>query len=362
MMRIDLHTPIDSRKGFTLLELVIVLGILSVLTMLLTRSFTEKQHELRVERSNRLLETLDRAIAGDRWGNGGLNGSNPCVVGEMGRLPRAVTNVADETILTLAELVRQPEAAAPFGVYPAVPFCRAAQAQGIVPLPMDERVFVPMGWRGPYLQLPPGMREPFVYDGWGNAMVSQNTSLAGLPDPDAGLLPSRLLAETWADDETDSPSAQTATNGMPIAFIRHLGANGLSSRTEGIETGFDRDVVIAPVSNAFTDVVSGYLRFAASATGAVVRIYGPPPAVTDDVDARRPMVWEWRQTGVWEAGEVIPFTISNRLERMTAGLRMLRASAFGNGSDTQYSIPIQLILTPGTTVVPQTLSLEQRTP
>ena len=193
-------------------------------------------------------------------------------------------------------------------------------------------------------------------------MVSRNAVFETVPDAVEEGLPNRLLGEAWAEDESDSPVAQAATNGMPIAFIRHLGANGLSARTEGVEEGFDRDVVAAPVSNAFTEVVAGYLKIPEGMTEAVVRLYGPPPAATDPADARRPMAWEWRRSGDGLSGTVVPFAISNRAERMTVGMRVLRACAFDDSSVTNYSAPVQIRLTPGTTVVPQTLLLEQSTP
>ena len=50
--------------GFTLLELVLVLSILSVATLLLTQSFSGYQHEQRVRRSNAMLAELLVAISG----------------------------------------------------------------------------------------------------------------------------------------------------------------------------------------------------------------------------------------------------------------------------------------------------------
>lgn len=334
------------RQGFTLLELVIVLGILSVLTMLASRGITNRQHELRADKADALLADVEAAIVGDRFAKDTERAS---FVGDMGRLPRAVTNSLDETQLTLGELFVKPARAVVFGVYPAKGnLCSGA---GLRSLPMDDGVMVPMGWRGPYLRLGPGVTEPFVRDPWGSPMVSWNARGAATNAED------RLMGETW-----DGLTEPVATNGMPIAFIRHLGANGLSGLTEGEETGYDKDVVIAPVSNAFVTAVNGYVEMPEAAVSLVVRAYGPPPNPASEADAKRVMAWEWRRSGVWTEGDRVPFAMTNLSERMTTGLRMIRACAVTGGAVTNFSVPMPVVLTPGANVLTAVLKIDRKAP
>lgn len=355
----------EKAPGFTLLELVIVLGILSAITLLLTRDFAAGQHERRWNRSNDTLEELGRAIEGDRFWRPREDGDAPppSFAADMGRLPRAVTNRSDESELTLGELFFRPENAVSFGVYPAWPkLCAAAGRQGVKPSPMDRGVRVPMGWRGPYLRLPPGRAEPFVRDGWGNPLVSRNAARAGRLDFPAGDLPNRLLGEQWGEkgtrDGIETGDSQEATNGMPVAFIRHLGGNGLSALTEGPEEGFDRDVSIAPVSNVFAEAVAGCVEIPTNISGAltlVVRLYGPPPAPENPADAARVMAWEWRASpDTLSPGMPVPFLLTNRTERMTAGPRIIRA-AIVRGPVTIPAPPVAVRLSPGTNSLPKTL-------
>lgn len=335
-----------NRRGFTLLELVIVLGILSVLTMLASRGIANRQHELRADKANALLDDLETAIVGDRFSKGPERAS---FVADMGRLPRAVTNSSDETQLTLGELFVKPAGAVVFGAYPAKKnLCAGA---GLSSLPMDGGVMVAMGWRGPYLRLGPGVAEPFVRDPWGNPLVSRNAAVGATNAED------RLLGASW-----DGLTGTAATNGMPIAFIRHLGADGLSELTEAEETGYDKDIVIAPVSNAFATALSGYVETPEAAVSLVVRVYGPPPNPVSAADAARVMAWEWRGTGAWAAGDRVAFTMTNLTERMTVGLRMVRACAVTSGSVTNFSVPTPVELRSGANVLPAVLTIDRKTP
>lgn len=346
--------------GFTLLELVLVLSILSVATLLLTQSFSGYQHEQRVRRSNALLAELLAAISGAP--PVAANGTEqPFFVGDLGRLPRAVTNGNDRAQLTLGELVERPEFAPEYGVFSAkTNLCARARADGLSPLPMDNGVMVPMGWRGPYLKLLPGAESPWVRDGWGNAMVSKNAA-EGRLDFSAGELPNRLLGADWAYG--DGVAEQSATNGMPVCFIRHLGADGLSELTEGPADSYDRDVSVAPVSNAFVRAVSGYIRLPTNAPAwAVVRVYGPNPDPVSEADSSRVMAWEWREKFTETGGRSVPFVLTNRTARMTAGQRMIRVCTYDGGGVTNYGNPIPVRLLPGTSVLNETLTAESSQP
>lgn len=354
-----------SVRGFTLLELVIVLSILSLMTLLLTESFTKDQHERRWNRSNETLDQLQQAIVGSIPYQGKTE-EQPFFVGDLGRLPYAVTNQLDERELTLGELFVRPETCPPYGVFSAAKnLCKAAKRAGIRSLPMDEHVCVAMGWRGPYLHLPPGKAEPFVRDGWGNAFVSRNNLFSFSAEEKDDFLPNRLLPESWERDEGVSDEIrEEITNRTEIAFIRHLGSDGLIGDFAGTDTEptEGEDVVISPVSNAYTTAVSGYVLIPTNATAVRVRVYGPPPVSFDQNDAKRVMVWEWKKRGVFQTGQMVPFLLTNQTVRMSAGRRMLRACSYQESSLTNYSVPVSIRLQSGTTYLPEALKMEQLQP
>ncbi|MDR0993883.1 MAG: prepilin-type N-terminal cleavage/methylation domain-containing protein, partial [Verrucomicrobiota bacterium] len=335
-----------SRAGFTLLELVVVLAILAAVTMLATREVAKQQHQLRYEQSRRLMDELEVAITGDRYARPVVDARRPppAFVEDMGRLPRAVTNQMDPAELTLGELFRMPEAAVPFGLFSATNRVAGAVSSN----QMDEGVWVPMGWRGPYMRLPAGDSDPFLRDGWGNPFTSKNADVGEL-QWSAGDLPNRLLGENWKEvyREENPPDAeeritlQRATNGMPIAFIRHLGANGLSPVTEGEESGYDMDVTIAPLSNAFA-TIRGTVEFPMNAVDVRVRLYGPPPDAATAEEAGRVMIWEATNLVPVDGSAAFAFTNAD----ITIGHRILRASASVVGTD-RFSAPRSVYLFPG---------------
>lgn len=353
--------PCAHDSGFTMLELVIVLSILSLMTILLTETFTKDQHERRWNCSNETMDQLRQAIVGQVPYRGEKEEA-PFFVNDMGRLPYAITNRTDERELTLSELFVRPPECPPYGVFPvAGNLCDAAKRAGIHSLPMDERVRVAMGWRGPYLHLPPGKAEPFVRDGWGNAFVSRNDRFPVTEEERDDLLPNRLLPEEWGRDETVADDIRgEMTNRAEIAFIRHLGSDGLPGNPTEPESEMDewKDVVISPVSNAYTTAVSGYVLIPTNATAVRVRLYGPPPSPIHRADAERVMVWEWKKRSVFRTGQMVPFLLTNRTVRMSIGQRILRACSYRESSSTNYSVPVSIRLQSGTTSLPEALKLE----
>lgn len=187
------------KRGFTLIELVVVLMILALVTHLAVRELGNVQRARLGQAANAQLEVVRDAV----W-HAVPDGEPTGFLVDMGRLPRAVvtTNEQGRMVGTLRELWTRPEGVASFALRPAVEsnLVVAASEKGVL---ADPAVIVPCGWRGPYLRLPPG-RDRLV-DAWGNPLET--------PD-DAGF--ARLLGR---DD-------RAVGAGEGIARVRHFGADG----------------------------------------------------------------------------------------------------------------------------------------
>ena len=296
-----------SARGFTLLELVIVLGIIATVTMLATREIGHAQDQVRYERSAALLQDVEYAIVGapdERSPDGRRQIGG--FVADMGRLPRAQgTNE-----LTLRELWQSPGVS--FDLRPAI------QANGVAV--EDPQVLVPGGWRGPYIRLPLGADN--LCDGWGNPFSSPLVASGG--DPLGAAYP-RLRS---ANDEPITVA------GQEIHMIRHLGANGVRSDTD---TGYDQDLAVVLTNDAISAGLKGYVEIRDGtslattnpALAVIVRVFGPDP----DSAAR---------IKVWEPGVPIPFTANPlvweipRSAGVTIGPRVVRAYLVDANSAAVY--------------------------
>jgi prepilin-type N-terminal cleavage/methylation domain-containing protein len=134
------------RRGFSLVELLVVLTILAVLTTIAVQSTSGVVEQQRFEATQKTLEQVRLAIIGDAQSTNAVTG----FVADMGRLP-----------LSLDELLTPPSDAVPFGLQAA-------------PAP-HSNVMVPHGWRGPYVRLPVGSLPQGMTqlrDGWGAVFSS----------------------------------------------------------------------------------------------------------------------------------------------------------------------------------------------
>ena len=134
------------RRGLTLLELIIALGILAVMSTIAVRSLDPLASQARYESTQRLLEELRvatlgslsaRQISGQRVISG--------FISDTGALPSS-----------LDDLITQPAALVSHSLQSF-----DSDRDGV------EDVTLSSGWRGPYVQLGPGQSS--LLDGWGNA-------------------------------------------------------------------------------------------------------------------------------------------------------------------------------------------------
>jgi len=161
-----------SHGGFTLVEMVVVLGLLALLTHLAIRELSHLQDGRKTQAADAQLENLQRAVYA-----GAPHAEATGFLADMGRLPQAVDAVharGSITNATLAELWAPPSAARPYAVRPAALTNLVA---GLTTELVDETVLVPTGWRGPYVRLPLGADE--LLDPWGNPVTTPD--MAGQP-------------------------------------------------------------------------------------------------------------------------------------------------------------------------------------
>ncbi|MBO7683386.1 MAG: prepilin-type N-terminal cleavage/methylation domain-containing protein [Kiritimatiellae bacterium] len=141
------------RRGFTLVELTLVLLVMAVTAHLAVR-------EVSHVRDARLALAADRQLRDIRAASlAFLSDTGRCVV---------VTNG------TLSELWKRPSDIPDYRVVPAVAGNIVAGADSRL---ANAGVMVPVGWRGPYLRLPPGKSR--LFDPWGNPVEAVDA--AGLP-------------------------------------------------------------------------------------------------------------------------------------------------------------------------------------
>lgn len=186
------------RKGFTLIEMTVVLVILATVTHLAVREMGHiKNGRMRDAARSQFKEIKDSVfnIAGGRATG---------FVADMGRLPRAhvSTNSFDVECVTLEELWHRPEGVGRYEVRQATDANLTAEEKYKKELE-DPEVWIACGWRGPYLSRPP--EDSRLVDAWGNRIENKD---------DAGY--NRLF----------TPGGSAAAAGEYISKIFHYGSDG----------------------------------------------------------------------------------------------------------------------------------------
>lgn len=192
------------KRGFTLIEMVVVLVVLGVLAHLAVR-------ELGRGRDARLTDAADRMlteIRGAVWTQDG--GGEPAgFLADMGRLPRSL----DELWEIPSDSRR---------------FCVTNAASG---------VYVPTGWNGPYLRLPPG--KSALYDPWGNDICATTnaqgfvTNVFHLGATGQLRTRSRDFPIVPAAGEKSSLVVALAAGGVESVAVEWFGPDGFGGVTNG---------------------------------------------------------------------------------------------------------------------------------
>ncbi len=148
MSRSNCVRVVAPRRGLTLLELVVVLGILALLSTVAVQSLEPIADQARYEATQRALDSVHRATAGKNEVS--FTANHACgYVADTGSFPSTVNDL----------LVR------PAGI----------SAHAVQTFDSDRNsvndVNLSSGWKGPYFQL--GIGSTSIIDGWGNSLAIQ---------------------------------------------------------------------------------------------------------------------------------------------------------------------------------------------
>ncbi len=175
-----------ARRGLTLAELVVVLGILAALAAVAIGSLSQVEQQNRFETTRRRLLAVEQAMLGDP-GLRDPDGSRIAFgfVGDMGRLPEAEDSDPGTQLCELWDNDKDDDDVDDFPVFALI------DAGGA-----NSDVVLGAGWRGPYLELPLGASA--LLDGPGNVF------------------------------ELDAADGLSAADGDTIVVVRSLGSDGAS--------------------------------------------------------------------------------------------------------------------------------------
>ena len=204
-------------KGFSLIELLVVLAILGLFVAMMTQVFTRGDDQRRFDETRARMQEIKKAILGSEGAYAYGQRQFAGYVADMGGLP------ALDDMGTPADLTDD---------QPKVLWEQET-------LPDWEYKDTPktwMGWRGPYLETPPG---DILKDGWGNPFVFDNTSPADLT-------------------------------------IVSYGADGLDESDENAGSGlFDDDITITIRQTEYMAPVAGRVEGFGNFNNVIVQLYYP---------------------------------------------------------------------------------------
>jgi len=248
--------PRPGTRGFTLLELVLVLAILATVTLMAAADLSRRRNGIRRGRSDRTLEELSLAIAGNPMAE--RDDAPRAFVEDLGRLPRAVawTNAAGGECVTLGELFERPAGVPAYQTVAASAATVCAAGGEAFDPAADAGASLSAGWAGPYARSKPGAGgAPWVRDGWGAPFLAK---------ADGGA-ENRISADGAFDD---------AEPGMAVAFLRHLGADAEPEGGAWARGGPDDADAVADLRRAVRATARCRVEFS-NATAVVFRLYVP---------------------------------------------------------------------------------------
>ncbi len=329
-------------RGFTLLEMVVVIAILAVLATVAIKSVDGRVDQSRYETTQRQLQEIEDATLGPqnvRQPDGTLLASG--FLSDVGRLPLSMPAIAADGTAQLngdgvqayqpAELWSTPNSLQAFSLVQATELDPSELNGGTLASPQD--VFVPCGWRGPYLRMSPGT--VLLKDGWGSFFDM--------------LKPDRTFAQT------------SGTTNFEAAILRSRGMDG---EIDGAAPNNDYrdDLYSAFKTNAFTAyptaaagdrctaTVFGAIHIRDATTGDLV-----PPLITDGSKILVKYFGPDPATGgakritavlTVTAGAEATYTLAD--PAITAGSRLLRAyQVKDDGSAIKKSSVIRITLAAG---------------
>lgn len=248
--------------GFTLLELLLVVAILSSLALAATTFVDNRDGQDRFEETRQRLEYIRKAVAGDtRWS---LN-DQPAVTGftaDMGRLPQ-----------NLDELIRQPTDCDPITVGSQTCAWSFDTSSGLW-----------AGWHGPYIHafieqsnLCSG-EQPYR-DGWGNAGCANDNfgwSVALADDPENIELPDDALKDALT---VKSKGSDGAVGGSDYA-VDYPASGYLVERSD-----FQFNLKGWSVSVRFVNPAGGTSVLPVASQTLKLRIYYPEHGIIKSVDS-----------------------------------------------------------------------------
>ena len=315
-------------RGFTLVEMLVVLAILVALASIAVTSLEGVQDQARNDATQRGMQSIEDAVLGQQ--NLHTPDGVPVITGfvaDIGRLPKAAIKTVNGVSQTQPqELWDNPYGLAAFGIKQAVIGNIPTGTAGTAPTgDEDSEVYVPCGWRGPYLRL--GIGQSALADGWGNPfelLKVDRTPVAVTPTPDE----ISIVRSLGVDNVRNS----TATND----YREDVYVNFNTSAFSGASTGQEYPAVSAS-DNYHAPLTVSVRNYDASPISAGVTVtlkyYGPDPATG------KIKVFTSAQT-VATSSANITFVISD--PAITIGSRVLRAY---DGTRKSAATPVVLLRT-----------------
>lgn len=167
-----MKSRLSIQNGFSLLELLVVLMLISVVGTIAIRSTVDIGYSARYEQTRDRLESIRTAIIGNpkRTINGQPDISG--FVADMGRLPVNLRELVDQNYCTVDRTIDETTSGAAAADCNAITADSWVNQTGYTAGTSDTLSF---GWNGPYLRISSGVTDPDTYtDGWGRE--SQNIS------------------------------------------------------------------------------------------------------------------------------------------------------------------------------------------
>ncbi len=269
-------------SGFTLLELVVVMAILAVIATIAVQSLDSRIDQNRYEATQAGLQNIQEAVIGpaNQHSPDGTRFASGFVA-DVGRLPKA-TSVMVNSVAQLQplELWENPYGLEGFQNRNATAANITSSSTDFSPaLDADLEVYVPSGWRGPYLRLNAGQTTrtdtgvSVLTDGWGNPfdlLQSNRTTVTntGAATDQIAILRSRGFDGIQNNAYTNNYGEDLYANFVTLGF-----AGGTTLPDYPAVTSSDN----VHASKLTVNISStGVLPF--TTTEMVVKYFGPDPA------------------------------------------------------------------------------------